>query len=349
MDDRRRLHPVLIGGTLLLLITGFFRFSEWATEPGPAETGPARRVATSGSFDYQPGPMSASLELIEETPGYRTYHLILEENLRPADAISAFYSHPRNVPPSPLVILFPALGGRTGALSYFTTHLNRKGFACLRLERKERILIASQGLEHIREAIHREVVQASRLIDWAGTRQEVDPTRVAVLGVSMGALTASLVAATEERIGSAVLILGGGDLPRILLDSEKGTIRSFRTTLMRQNGWSRRELLTRARKTLREVDPLHYANGLDPERTMMVEAVFDQVIPASSRYVLWSRAGRPPRILLPLGHLSTVFLAPYIRWRVFHFLRSSLPPSPIRAGPTQAKAMAGTPIPVPSP
>ena len=343
MDDRRRLHPVLIGGILLVLIAGFFRFSGWDKEPGPANTGPVRKVTPSGSFDYQRGPISASLELIEETPGYTTYHLILEDSLKPVDAISAFYSHPRNAPPAPLVILFPALGGRTGALPYFSTYLKRKGFACLRLERKEKILIASQGLEHIREAIHREVVQASLLIDWAGTRQEVDTTRIAVLGVSMGALTASLVAATEERIGSAVLILGGGDLPRILLDSEKGTIRSFRTTLMRQNGWSRRELLTRARKMLREVDPLYYASGLDPDRTMMVEAVFDKVIPASSRYVMWSRAGRPPRILLPLGHLSTVFLAPYIRWKVFRFLRSSLLPSPTRAGPTRAKAVAGIP------
>lgn len=349
MDDRRRLHPVLIGGILLVLITGFFRYSGWDREPGPDGTGSIRKVAISGSFDYHQGPMSASLKLIEETSDSTTYHLTLKDSLKPADTISAFYSHPRNGPPAPLVILFPALGGKTGGLPYFTTYLKRKGFACLRLERKEKILIASRGLEHIREAIHREVVQASRLIDWAGTRQEVDTTRVAVLGISMGALTASLAAATEERIGSAVLILGGGDLPRILLDSEKGTIRSFRTTLMRKNGWSRRELLTRARQTLREVDPLYYASGLDPDRTMMVEAVFDKVIPAASRYVLWSRAGRPPRILLPLGHLSTIFLAPYIRWKVFRFLRSSLLPSPARTGPTRAKAMAGPPSSIPSP
>ena len=55
-----------------------------------------------------------------------------------------------------------------------------------------------------------------RAADFLRSRPEVDPSRVGVTGISLGAIVGSTTAGVDGRFAKAVLTIGGGDLARIL-------------------------------------------------------------------------------------------------------------------------------------
>ncbi len=274
-------------------------------------------------FEYDRIPIHSQIRLLERTPGNISRRVTLSFPTRPEwDALHAVYSLPAAaIEPVPLVVLLPALSGNRRLTDYFAGYLNRRGFACLQPEPNRDLLAPGQDLAETGEVMRQRVVDVRRLLDWALQQEEIDSSRVAVFGVSLGALVASLAAATEDRLSASVLILGGGNLAEILAGSADHGVRRYRDSVMESFGWSKGEFRRQARFHLDEVDPLSYADRLDSSKTLIVEAIFDRVIPARSRWEFWSRAGRPRRILLPAGHYSAILLAPYVRWKIFQFFR----------------------------
>jgi dienelactone hydrolase len=64
---------------------------------------------------------------------------------------------------------------------------------------------AQNMLEFGRTITGLRVFDSIRIVDYLYTREDVDPSRIGISGLSMGGLTASLVAALEERITMAVV------------------------------------------------------------------------------------------------------------------------------------------------
>ncbi|MBI4161210.1 MAG: acetylxylan esterase [Acidobacteria bacterium] len=316
-----------------LLILGGCSADRSAPQPEPS---PARTGSGAPAFADAGNPVRA-LASSRRGP-VRTFRILLEEDTEAGDRSLATYSHAGRGTPMPLIVLLPPLGGDSRELIYFTRYLAERGFACLRLERPEPLLDLAGGLDHTRAVLGREVVRVRRLLDWVASRPEVDPSRIGILGVSTGALSAAVAAGTDQRIRAAVLVLGGADLPRILLESEDRAVRRFRRALMDRLGWTPADLLREARVRLGEVDPLRYADALRADRLLLVEALFDRVIPAASRYELWSRAGRPRRLRLPVGHYSAILLAPLVRWHTYRFLEDRLAEASPAAGLTRRRA-----------
>ncbi|MGB9613947.1 MAG: alpha/beta hydrolase, partial [Fervidobacterium sp.] len=53
-----------------------------------------------------------------------------------------------------------------------------------------------------------------------------------------------------------------------------------------------------------KLDPIAYAQFVDKEKIIFVEALFDKALPRRSRKLLWYALGKPKRYVIPSGHVT---------------------------------------------
>ncbi len=213
----------------------------------------------------------------------------------------------------PTVILLHGLGVADHFLEErIARRLNDRGMAALlvtlpyHIERspagyRSGALALRPDVDAFEAMVQQSVSDLRRAIDWAESQSFIDSSRLGVLGVSLGAIIASLGMAAEPRLRFGVFLLGGGDVAHILWNSSLSI--SVREVL-RRNGWTEERLRTR----LRAVEPLTYASEEMGERVLLVGAMFDTVVPASDTEKLHKALGNPPMLWLETGHYGAVFV-----------------------------------------
>jgi dienelactone hydrolase len=174
------------------------------------------------------------------------------------------------------------------------------------------------------------VIDVRRLVDWAQTRPEVDPDRIALVGFSMSAIVGSIVLANEPRLAAGVLMVGGADLDEVLAACN-GRIRATRQRLMQRFGWSLEDFKQELRAPLAPINPARFAGRVAPERVLVIEAAADTCMPASSRERFWQALGRPERISYQYDHRTTflamTFLGGYdLQAQIHRFLDRTIAP-----------------------
>lgn len=152
-----------------------------------------------------------------------------------------------------MILVFPGYGSRK------SESFSRDGLISADLEKMSAALI--QGTADVR--------RAHNILTHLPT---VDPERVGVIGLSLGALIASLTAGIDLDIDPICLVMGGGDLAKIMRTPSRET-----KTI--------RRLLDEAkvddeslRRGLRAVEPLTYVHRIDGRRLLSFAAEKDQVI-----------------------------------------------------------------------
>jgi fermentation-respiration switch protein FrsA (DUF1100 family) len=86
---------------------------------------------------------------------------------------------------------------------YITLTFDYRGFGESGGEPRRRMVPQAQ-VEDVRNAL-----------TWLETRAEVDPTRLAVFGLSLGASVATAVAGTDSRVRAGIAVAGPGDFERV--------------------------------------------------------------------------------------------------------------------------------------
>ncbi len=176
------------------------------------------------------------------------------------------------------------------------------------------------------------VVDIRRLIAWTHTRPEVARNQVGIVGFSIGSIVGALVAGTEERVASSVLVAGGANLHQILVTC-RGNTNRFKQLIEERLGWSSAYLESWLEPRLEPINPVHYTSHVDPRSVLIIDANRDKCIPQSARDDLWNAMGKPERLSLGYGHrmsfLSMTFLGLHFTSReIMDFLdRSLLDPS----------------------
>lgn len=160
------------------------------------------------------------------------------------------------------------------------------------------------------------VQDARRAGDWLASRPEVDPTRIGVFGVSLGAVVGSIVAGVEPRFTRHVLVAGGGDLASIVLNG--GPELTEVAAALKEGGWTPEKLAA----ALRPVEPLSLAPRVDGPEVRLFNATKDQIIPRAATERLWEAMGRPPITWLESDHYGVALHFPRIvKDAVGHFSR----------------------------
>jgi dienelactone hydrolase len=150
-----------------------------------------------------------------------------------------------------------------------------------------------QSVENVRQT----VLDCRRAVAWLAARPEVDPDRLGVMGTSLGSFMGGLVAASEPRVRTACLLLGGGGLVDAFYNHP-------------QARWIARALLvvgvTREKlaRQIAPVDPLTYADRLKEKKLLMIGASRDDIVPPEAMRRLWEATGRPKIVWVDATHVG---------------------------------------------
>lgn len=275
-------------------------------------------------LNYEKEPIHPSIQRTHKKAGYRIFQIELPS--RPGlpgqeERVVAHYYRPRGKGPRPAIALLPIYDGIYLLERSLAGYLARHGFAVLRFERSRNMLQAKKGISYVKEAMRQTVIDIRRGLDWLAEQPRIDPQRLGIMGSSFGAVVAALVAEADPRIRATVLILGGGDLGLLFCRCKEREIVEFREKVMALNGYSQEEFCRTFSAAMKEVDPLTYAARLDPARTLMINAYWDQVVVPECTEKLWEASGRPHRVQLAAGHYTApLFYLWYVRSRALkHF------------------------------
>lgn len=144
------------------------------------------------------------------------------------------------------------------------------------------------------------VSDCRRAVDFLATRPEIDSTRLAVSGTSLGSIIGSLVFAVEPRFKHASFSLGGIDLAHILW---KSSVVAPQREAMRRQGFTEERL----REALAKVEPGNYLRPLqDGRKALVIVAKYDQVIPRKSTDELAAKLATPYVVELDSGHYGGI-------------------------------------------
>lgn len=230
------------------------------------------------------------------------------------------YYRPNSPGRHPLVVVSPILGGNTLFADDFCEYFASHGFCAVLVHRKRASVRPEEGLQKVEDDLRKSVLRIRQALDWALQQSEVDTNKVASFGISYGAIVNAMAAGAEPRISYHIFALGGGDLPKIIMNTTEPLIRGQVASVSRARGWTKEQLAAELERTLKS-DPLNSAPLLKRENVLMVVAQFDAIVGTQYENLLWRRLGCPERIVVPLGHTTTVLALPFVKGEALQFLR----------------------------
>lgn len=306
-------HPLMFS-LMMLFMAGCIEHPNRQTEPAGPRNKPTLALQDP----------AARYEIVQRLASYRNGgHLIEEIDLGP---LTVRVWRPEGEGPFPAVLLLPGIWGDR-VISGFARELVERGFVCLQFSSQRYLAglrTSPARLDTLAELIRLQVLEAARLVDWLSRLPSVDPKRIGVLGISLGAIVGTLLTEADDRVAAAAYLLGGGNLAEIIASPQGYVKGRIRRRIMIENGYDEEEFKKEAIVALRPIDPLTYAGRLDSRRILMVNARFDRVIPYSTARELWEALGEPDWIVLPAGHYTASFFDRYVRGRVARHFQAQL-------------------------
>lgn len=214
---------------------------------------------------------------------------------------------------APFAIVLHHLGGDFTAEAILADFLARSGVHALEVEMphygprkaadsRYRGLLRGDipaSIESFRQCI----ADVRRALDWALARDDVDPERVGVVGVSLGGVLAALAAGVEPRLKRNVLVIAGGDIAQILLHPSRELRRA--RAYCREHGIDYAELCG----IVRPVEPTRYAFRADKGGILMLNSLQDEIVPRPATEALHEALGRPEIEWYPAGHYTIALFA----------------------------------------
>lgn len=133
------------------------------------------------------------------------------------------------------------------------------------------IELLSSDVPHTVDALRQAVLDARRGFDWLSEQPQIDPNRLGVSGISIGAIIAALTAGVDRRAKVLLSIDGGGDVAYIIWSS---LLTQGLKLQIRANGWSYDAL----KQAMEPVEPTNYLQGFDPKNALLINGRYDTVV-----------------------------------------------------------------------
>jgi dienelactone hydrolase len=298
-------------------------------------------------YYYKRQNNSVNCRQVKETSGWTRYAIDFTSAF-PArylgnNRVKGEYLLPKSKGTVPLCIIVHGMGDRSVVpCRLIAQTLVKKGIACFILFL---VFHRQRAIESVRarypkltgdewyESYQVSVTDVHQVVDWAETRTEIDPQKIAVAGISFGSFIASIAMGLDKRLKAGILVESGGN-------SEKITHHSFMLSKVykkdpekyRKNQQLYKDYLTEvAEKGFEMVDPgnkfflndpLTFATLLYKRPLLMVNSLWDEMIPRVSTQDLWEAVGRPAIKWYPATHASLWLLYPFISPVLSKFLAS---------------------------
>jgi len=287
--------------------------------------------------------------LINETNNYSRYAVDIPcaqeaRHIEPG-RIKGVYFVPRIKGKLPLAILVHGMGDRSVYPCRLMAHtLVKQGIACFILylvfhssriassiKRKYPRLTDEEWFESYRTS----VTDIRQVIDWAESRPEIDCEKISAAGISFGGIVSSIAMGLDTRIKSGVFIVTGGNSDKIMKHSLllRWQYRNNGENFQRDQKSYFQYLAEIEEKGFENVkagknsyltDPRTFSSYVKNRPVMMINALWDEVIPRAAALDLWEAYGRPPIIWYPATHASIWLWYPHMGSRISSFLKKTL-------------------------
>ncbi len=216
---------------------------------------------------------------------------------------------------TPVVVLLPIFTGQLGITRYFARYFANQGFAAIVVVRERDPLSEMSDPE---SAIRANLIEYRRVLDWVEQQPELDPGRIGLFGISLGAMDAVMLTALDDRIDALVVAMAGGDLASLMMSTNYRRIVRRVDGMLADSGMSR-ELLAESLARQITTDPLALAPYVDAGRVLMIMTRTDAIVPLASQEALRMSLGAPETLYLPTGHRPSVLFFPKVRSSAFEF------------------------------
>jgi hypothetical protein len=197
-----------------------------------------------------------------------------------------------------------------------------QGFVSVLIHRPIFAFDSGRGLEQIQEYLLNSLSRNQAVLEHCLKAGFGDPSRAASYGISFGSIVNCLWAAQEKRLGVNAYVLAGGNLPEIFMSSRDTLMMSYRRDALACCNNDPQQLKSSLQRLFIK-DPLNEVRP-SPDKTLLVLARFDRVVPFRYGMALREKMGNPETVYLPFGHYLSMFASPGLKWKVIRFFKEKL-------------------------
>lgn len=202
----------------------------------------------------------------------------------------------------PLVLLVPILAGGRELMGLIAGRLVEHDFDVAFCERAGRALTPPQRGADLDELFRRTVLHQRLLLKWL-RESDKPPPSIHVLGLSMGGIISTVLAAVDPDVRSVAICLAGSDLASLVLESSEDRVHKWLEWRQKTDGIGVDSLHWELSQYL-DYEPSNFAPFVPTEKVLFVSAMWDTVVPRRNQSLLWEGLGRPERLDMPFGHYS---------------------------------------------
>ncbi len=272
-------------------------------------------------YSYPNRPAEARVAVRKHERGYDVLRIEFPSalNVFGNENIKVDYYASRRLGRRPMVLMLPISGGVDFSIESFARCFASSGINCAVVHNREVEIEDTKSAEEVEAYFRQTVLDNRQVLDYLVTRPDVDPNRLGCLGLSLGGIKASLVAAVDDRLKCVVLGLAGGSIADIALHSTEDGLEDYIGKLqeMGVSGETiHAELLEKVR-----TDPLRLGPYLDARDTLLFIATLDRVVPTWTGRQLRRAIGNPRTVYLFSGHYTSFLYLPYAQWESLHFVK----------------------------
>lgn len=310
--------------TRIVLCLSMVGCAHFATDPDYSGPQPLPE-STKASYAYSKYQGNYANKTLEQNRHYTLKRITFPSNhniLPLQHDITIDYYAINSAGKVPVILVLPILGGGNSIASTFARYFARHGLAAAVVHR-QKAYKKPEYMHQINKIMRQIVFDHKQAIDWIETRPELDASRIGVFGVSMGGIKAALISALDQRIAASVMALAAGDIPHILAHSDEKRLKNQRNKILAEKDLTVEEFERELAEKI-ECDPLNYAEYIDADKTLMVLARFDNVVPYRNGLKLREKIGNPETIYLLSGHYSAILYLPYVKYISRKFLQKHL-------------------------
>ncbi|MBN1395186.1 MAG: prolyl oligopeptidase family serine peptidase [Pirellulales bacterium] len=299
-----------------------------------AETHSVTKTYNDDPFEYRISPPA-------ERDGFNVRQIVYPSPVKTAleqnNTVPAVYYLPKQLDPNdkyPAVICLHILDGNEPLTDLVCSVLAKRGIPAISFKLP---YYGSRGLpgkgpnalakdpKMFLGAIKQSGEDVRRCVDLLASREEINPERIGITGISLGGIISATAAGAEPRLHRAGLMLAGGDLQRIIHHARE--TRSLSRMITGLAPEDRAEV----DKMLALVDPLHFAPALRERakagRVLMLNAAEDEVVPRQCTEKLAEALGIADRVVWfeGLGHYTAMAELPRALKITADFFAEDLP------------------------
>lgn len=139
----------------------------------------------------------------------------------------------------------------------------------------------------IRRALLDMIPSVMLLTDYLFTRNDVDTSKLVIVGYSFGAPFVPCILAHDRRAAAVAMVYGGGDLRTLI----RHNVRRYEGAFLSEFVGSLGGLL------LRPIEPMRYVERVSPVPLLMINGTDDEQIPRENAELLYAAAYEPKKII----------------------------------------------------